>query len=56
MMETVKTVNGYAITRYAGTKSNYYINIKDGRGWAEFHCFKTIKAATAFAESMPARK
>ena len=54
--ETVKTVNGYAIYRMAGTHGCYHINIReDGRGWKEFHTFRTIKAAAEFAGSLPAK-
>lgn len=55
MYETVKTVNGYAITRMVGDTRAYYINIREGRGWREFHTFRTIKAAAAFAATLPAK-
>ena len=48
--ETVKTVKGIAITRAKGTHGVYYVNIKEGKGWEEFHTFRTIKAATEFIE------
>lgn len=54
-IETVKTVNGYAITRHVGEKGCYHINIREGRGWSAFHVFKTIKAAAAFAETLPVK-
>lgn len=50
MYETVKTVKGIAITRAKGTRGFYYVNIKEGKGWREFHTFRTIKAATEFIE------
>ena len=50
MYETVKTVKGIAITRAKGTHSFYYVNIKEGKGWKEFHTFRTIKAAAEFIE------
>lgn len=53
MYETVKTVNGYNITRMKGTHGFYYVNIREGKGFKEFHTFKTIKAATAFCLSIP---
>lgn len=52
MYETVKVVNGYEIIRMKGTKGAYYVNIREGNGWREFHTFKTIKAATAFCETL----
>lgn len=50
MYETVKTVKGYAITRMIGTRGAYHVNIREGKGWREFHTFKTIKAAVEFIE------
>lgn len=52
MIETVKVVNGYEITRVKGTKGVYYVNIREGKGWKEFLHFKTIKAAAAFCETL----
>lgn len=53
MYEVVKTVNGYDITRMKGTHGFYYVNIREwGKGWKEFHTFKTIKAAVAFCNSI----
>ncbi len=52
MFETVKIVNGYEIYRMKGTKGCYHVNIREGKGWKEFHTFKTIKAATQFCESI----
>lgn len=48
MFETVKIVKGYAITRMIGSKGCYHVNVREGRGFREFHTFKTIKAATEF--------
>ena len=50
MYEVVKIVKGYEITRTKGTKGAYHINIREGKGFREFHTFKTIKAATEFIE------
>jgi hypothetical protein len=52
MYETVKTVNGYDIVRMKGTRGFYHVNVKEGKGWREFHTFKTIKAAAAFCETL----
>lgn len=48
--ETVKTVKGIAITRAKGTHGFYYVNIREGKGFREFHTFRTIKAAAEFIE------
>lgn len=50
MYETVKTVNGHDIVRMRGTKGAYHVNVREGRGFREFHTFKTIKSATEFIE------
>lgn len=52
MYETVKIVNGYEIYRTKGTHGVYYVNIREGKGWREFHRFKTIKAAAEFCERL----
>lgn len=51
MYETVKTVNGYEIKRMVGTRGFYHINVRedDGKGWREFHTFRSIKAAAEWA-------
>ena len=49
MYETIKVVNGYEIKRMKGTRGAYHINVREGKGWKEFHTFKTIKAATEWA-------
>lgn len=51
MYEVVKTVKGYDITRMKGSKGAYHVNIKEGKGFREFHTFKTIKEAVEFIES-----
>jgi hypothetical protein len=53
MYETVKTVNGYEIKRMIGTRGAYHVNVRedDGKGWREFHTFRTIKAAVEFIET-----
>ncbi|MBR3124524.1 MAG: hypothetical protein IKF42_03725 [Mogibacterium sp.] len=48
MYETVKVVKGYEITRMKGTRETYHVNIREGKGWREFHTFRTIKAAIEF--------
>lgn len=49
--ETVKTVNGFEIYRMKGTRGCYHVNVREGKGWKEFHSFRTIKAAVAFIET-----
>ena len=51
MYEVVKTVKGYDITRVKGTRGLYYVNVREGKGWREFHTFRTIKAAVEFIEN-----
>ena len=48
--ETVKTVKGYEIRRYAGTRGQYFVNVREGKGFREFHTFRSIKAAVEFIE------
>lgn len=51
--ETVKTVNGIAITRREGTKFPYFVGRTDANPWADnnvFYSFKTCKAAVKFIE------
>lgn len=50
MYETVRIVKGYAIRRMVGTRGQYFVNIREGKGWREFHTFRTIKAAVEFIE------
>lgn len=52
MYEVVKVVNGYEILKLKGSRNAYHINIKEGKGFRQFHTFKTIKAATQFAQSL----
>lgn len=51
MYETVKVVNGYEIKRMKGTRGAYHVNVREGKGFREFHTFRTIKAATEFIET-----
>lgn len=51
MYETVKTVKGYEIKRMIGTKGFYHVNVREGKGFQEFHTFRTIKAAVKFIET-----
>lgn len=48
MYETVKIVKGYAITRMIGTHGFYHVNVREGKGFKEFHTFRSIKAAVDF--------
>ena len=50
MYEVVKVVKGYEIKRMKGTHGQYHVNIREGKGWREFHTFRTIKAAVEFIE------
>lgn len=47
---TVKEVNGYKVEKYANTRGQYFVNIREGNGFREFHTFKTIKDAVKFIE------
>lgn len=51
MYEVVKVVKGYEIKRMKGTRGAYHVNVREGRGFREFHTFKTIKAAQEFIET-----
>lgn len=51
MFEVVKTVKGYDITRMKGTKGAYHVSVREGKGFREFHTFKTIKSAVEFIET-----
>ena len=51
MYEVVKVVKGYAITRMIGTRGVYHVNVREGKGFREFHTFRSIKAATEFIEN-----
>lgn len=50
MFEVVRVVKGYEITRMKGTRGFYHVNVKedDGKGFREYHVFRTIKAAAEF--------
>lgn len=50
MYETVKTVKGYEIKRMIGTHGAYHVLVREGKGFKEFHTFRTIKAAVEFIE------
>jgi hypothetical protein len=50
MYEVVKTIKGHDVIRMKNTKGVYHVNIKEGKGFKEFHTFKTIKAAAEFIE------
>ena len=51
MYETVKVVKGYEIKRMKRTRGAYHVNVREGKGFREFHTFRTIKAATEFIET-----
>lgn len=48
MYETVKIVNGHAITRMVGSRRFYHVRLDEHRE----RIFHTIKAAAAFCESL----
>lgn len=48
MYETVKVVNGYKIERMTGTRGFFKVYIRKN----VYHTFRTIKAATAFCETL----
>jgi hypothetical protein len=50
MYEVVRTVKGYEIVRMIGTRGFYHVNVREGKGFKEFHTFRTIKAAVEFIE------
>lgn len=58
MFETVKIVNGYEIKRLVGSRGHYTVSVREfsGVGFQQFATFRTIKAATEFAASLPAMK
>lgn len=56
MRETVKVVNGHAITRLQGMKGCYRVAIREwvdrkGAVCGQYQFFKTQKAAAAFCET-----
>lgn len=50
MYEVVKIVKGYEIVRMKDTRGAYHVNVREGKGFREFHTFRTIKAAVEFIE------
>ena len=48
---TVKEVNDYKVEKYANTRGQYFVNIREGNGFREFHIFRTIKSAVKFIET-----
>lgn len=50
MIETVAEIKGYKVQRHIGTRGHYFVNIREGKGFREFHTFKTKKAAIEFIE------
>lgn len=50
MYEVVRVVKGYEIIRMKGTRGFYHVNVREGKGFKEFHTFRTIKAAVEFIE------
>ena len=48
---TVKKVNGYKVEKYANTRGQYFVNIREGNGFREFHTFRTIRDAVKFIET-----
>lgn len=50
MYEVVKIVKGHEIYRMKGTRCAYHVNVREGKGFREFHTFRTIKAAAEFIE------
>lgn len=50
MYEVVKVVKGCEIYRMKGSRRSYHVNVREGKGFREFHTFETIKAAVEFIE------
>lgn len=50
MIETVAEIKGYKVQRHIGTRGHYFVNVREGKGFREFHTFKTKKAAIEFIE------
>lgn len=46
-----KNSKGYDITRMVGSRGAYHVSVREGKGFREFHTFKTIKAAVEFIET-----
>ena len=51
MYEVVKVVKGYEIKRMVGCRGFYHVNVREEKGFREFHTFRTIKAAVEFIET-----
>lgn len=47
---TVREFNGYKVQKYENTRGQYFVNIREGKGFREFYVFRTIKAAVEFIE------
>lgn len=52
MYEVVKIVNGFEIIRMKGSRGVYHVSVREGKGFREFHTFRTIKEAAAFCETL----
>lgn len=50
MYEVVKIVKGHEIVKMKGTRGAYHVNVREGKGFREFHTFRSIKAAVEFIE------
>lgn len=50
--EVVKVVKGYEITRMIGSRGCYHVTVREGKGFREYHTFRTIKAAVEFIETV----
>lgn len=50
MYEVVRVVKGYEIKRMKGSKGPYHVLVREGKGFREFHTFRSIKAAAEFIE------
>lgn len=48
---TVREVNGYKVQKHENTRGHYFVNVREGKGFREFHVFRTIKAAVEFIET-----
>lgn len=48
---TVREVKGYKVQKHENTRGQYFVNVREGKGFREFHTFRTIKAAVEFIET-----
>ena len=48
---TVREVNGYKVQKYENTRGQYFVNVREGKGFRAFYVFRTIKAAVEFIET-----